>query len=145
MSKVEIAKYAIKVPGELIGTSFGLTKAVGGYSLRTVLGLANKRHRHIAVDRLIHHPLDDALAAVEEIHEGRTKQDKAVLVDLGEATLAKSIIRAEDDLGVPNSITAAVVKVAVNEGLNPHQAKLVSAEDANRTIRIVQDYSPDEG
>jgi hypothetical protein len=144
MSKTDVLKHAMKLPGELAWTSFGLAKALGGYSLRTVVGLVPRKQRPIAVDRHIHHPLDDALAAVEAIHEGQTEQDKAVLVDLGKATLIKTIIRAEEDLAVPNSITAAVVGVAVNEGLDPHAVKLVSPEDAERANNIVQDYLPDK-
>ncbi len=142
---MEVVKNSARLPFELAGISWRIGRSATGYMVRSVVALPNRTNRHIAVDRRLHHPLDKALAAAEDIHKGRAGDTpgSAELVKLGEATVVVALVGAEQDLAVPDTITTAVAEVVAAEAIDPHAVALVPQGVADLATSILEARLPD--
>ncbi len=131
----EIVERAAAVPLDMVraGLSYGLRMM-----LQTKDVLLPVQSRYVFVGRLKAAKVQsDIDVAMEAIYRGR-KRDIPELEFFGEAALAKTLIRAEEDPRTPDGATAELAGQVEQAGIDPELVPLLSDDDAVKAKAIMR-------
>lgn len=130
------AEFILAMPAVVLRKGLGLGRTVVSQSLEVLMP---PEPRELVTRLKQEKPLSDAAVAVDAIEKGR-KLDLPELEYIGEAVLTKTLIRAETNPATPSRVTAQVVDIVQEVGLDPEQVPLLEDDDAAKAKGIMGRY-----